>query len=864
MKCILFSRPAFFTLLFFVFLSKLSAQNVSPNPSRNDHIFPSQVAAKSYIDFDGRGFLIHGKRTFIVSAGIEYARVPRGLWHDRLLRIKRAGFNAVEIYTFWNYHEPKEGEFDFSGDQDLDSFLKLVKKMGMYTIVRVGPYYCGEWNFGGFPIWLKFKPGLRVREDNRPFLEAVDNFFNKLIPIVAKNQINRGGSVIMVQLENEHNSAWGTVTPNAYFSSLKNKTLSLGIEVPYYFSGLHPGNDPASNKPSLDDPMRPNPWFSSEYWSVWFSNYGPQPNDSITYDRRTWKILAHGGNGYNVYMAHGGSNFDYNNDRDMAASYDYGAAVGQGGDLRPIYYAFKKAAWFARSFQDILANSQDASSLFQTTINDSALTVTARSSPSGTIVFLDNQEEGPVEVQLNAPSALGLLEAPKLKISADEIMPLILDFPLTADVKIAWAPARIYGMTSQDSTHTLLVHGVPGDSIRLYFTVQQKVNFLSGAESFRVLPSQFLELRTVIFPNMPTEYSFEVAGKTIRIVVVNSDLAAKSWIVEIGQKKTLVVGPSYAAEAFTKNGKINLRTEHPWNGDIDSIAWVYLADNSVLRLVAPAKSGTNVLQLHLTEWSTKDAAEAAYPKFNDKRWLQSENPLQMGADGDITANVWYRTNITVPETGIYTLKFSKIRERVALFLNGIRLDSGKAFTQIDVNLKVGEENTIALFTAHDGRNKEIFYVGPVDTVDVKGLAGPISLHKDNNRITTVGPWRMKGGPGNPNSRIGWTRGLPKAKEAKPMFYRSKFEGYGDPKDGMTWRLITSGLTYGSVWVNGHNLGRYPEKIKINGLYIPNNWIRKGKNSVVIYDEGGALPNRVSVQAEVGSSRDVTMLTENPR
>jgi beta-galactosidase len=236
----------------------------------------------------------------------------------------------------------------------------------------------------------------------------------------------------------------------------------------------------------------------------------------------------------------------------------------------------------------------------------------------------------------------------------------------------------------------------------------------------------------------------------------------------------------------------------------------------------------------------------------------------MGADGDITANAWYRTNITVPETGIYTLKFSKIRERVALFLNGIRLDSGKAFTQIDVNLKVGEENTIALFTAHDGRNKEIFYVGPVDTVDVKGLAGPISLHKDNNRITTVGPWRMKGGPGNPNSRIGWTRGLPKAKEAKPMFYRSKFEGYGDPKDGMTWRLITSGLTYGSVWVNGHNLGRYPEKIKINGLYIPNNWIRKGKNSVVIYDEGGALPNRVSVQAEVGSSRDVTMLTENPR
>src|SRR4051794_10091352 len=80
--------------------------------SRNDHIFPPTALAKPYISFDNKGFLIHGKRTFIVSAGIEYARVPRKLWRDRLLKLKRGGFNAVEIYTFWNYHEPQEGKFD--------------------------------------------------------------------------------------------------------------------------------------------------------------------------------------------------------------------------------------------------------------------------------------------------------------------------------------------------------------------------------------------------------------------------------------------------------------------------------------------------------------------------------------------------------------------------------------------------------------------------------------------------------------------------------------------------------------------------------------------------------------------------------
>jgi beta-galactosidase len=277
-------------------ISDANAQTVaSDKPSRNDHIFPPSKEASGFINYDKRGFIINGKRTFIVSAGLEYARIPRELWKDRLLRLKRGGYNTVEIYTFWNYHEAEEGKFNFSGDRDLDAFLKL--------------YYCGEWNFGGYPIWLKFKPGLVARKDNAPFLEATDRFFEKLIPIVAQNQIHQGGPVILVQLENEHPESWGTIVPNNYFSHLIRKTTSLGLQVPYFFSGLHPGNDPAGNLKNLDDPTRPNPWFSTEFWGVWFFNYGPQPQDSTIYDRRTWKIIAHGGNGYNVYMAHGGSNF---------------------------------------------------------------------------------------------------------------------------------------------------------------------------------------------------------------------------------------------------------------------------------------------------------------------------------------------------------------------------------------------------------------------------------------------------------------------------------------------------------------------------------------------------------------------------
>src|SRR6202012_339725 len=211
--------------------------NVAKAQSANDHMFPAAETAKPYIDYDTRGFIINGKRTFIVSAGLEYARIPHQLWHDRLLRLKRAGFNCVEFYTFWNFHEPHEGQFDFSGDHDLNAFLKEVKRLDMYAIARVGPYYCAEWDFGGYPIWLRFKPDVLVRQPNAAFEKYVGRFFDHLLPVISSNQINHGGSVILVQLENEHPKGWGTIMPDSYFTFLQKKALDEGIEVPYLSSG---------------------------------------------------------------------------------------------------------------------------------------------------------------------------------------------------------------------------------------------------------------------------------------------------------------------------------------------------------------------------------------------------------------------------------------------------------------------------------------------------------------------------------------------------------------------------------------------------------------------------------------------------
>jgi beta-galactosidase len=848
---------AFLIVCFFLLIALQYTSAQSTVPSRNDHIFPAAPNAKPYIDYDARGFLVNGKRTFITSADMDYARVPRALWHDRLLRLKRAGFNTIEMYTFWNFHEPQEGKFNFTGDHDLDAYLKMIKSMGMYAIVRVGPYYCGEWNMGGYPIWLKFKTGLRVREDNPQFLSAVDNFFDKLMPIVSQNQVNHGGAVIMVQLENEHRAAWGTVTPNNYFKHLIDKTVSLGLQVPYFFSGLHSGNDPAGDLSNLDDPSRPNPWFSAEYWGVWFLNYGPQELDSTLYDRRSWKIIAHGGNGYNIYMAHGGSNFDYNNDKENAASYDYGAAVGQTGDLRPIYYAFKRANWFARSFPDILANSIDAKDNLPT-VSDTMIKITARKSPAGTISFLDNTDSISVKFEVKPPSDVAVKTLVQLKLAAGEIMPVVQNYAITQQIKLAWAPARIYTVLSYGKTTSILIYGDAGSTAQLFFSIDKgPASFNSSA--FK-LNNGLLAFDATIEAK-PSSYLFAVNGHLVRIILINNALAARSWLDDANNN--IIIGADYLADATATHAIV----ENTWAASRPYPVWVYKPNGSVVQdYKFPFTNRPQ--QLKLAAWRARNASLPALAAFNDKDWLHSANPQQMGADGDITAYAWYRTKIKVKTTGQYLLQLRKAPESGAVFLDGRRVDTSAIFPDaVPLHLTKGVMHTLAIFTSHIGRNKLIFKVGEIDTLDRKGIWGKVTLKKagDKSQAITVTNWRMHGGPCGTvagdgcvinfnNNTTGWYK-LPVKSSRKPQFYRSVLNLSNKIYSNAIWRVNTTSLSYGSVWVNGHNLGRYPEKIKINGMYIPKCWLKTGSNAIVIYDENGVPPNKVSIEAEAAASRD---------
>lgn len=996
--------------------STCTALSLSHATRADDNIFPPAPAAKASIDFDGRGFLIGGQRAFLTSGSLHYARVPRAMWRDRLLRFKNAGFNTVQTYVFWNAHEPQPGVFNFQAENDLDGFLKEAKAVGLYAVVRVGPYICAEWDSGGYPVWLKFVPGLRVREPNAPFEAAVSRFLSHIWPIVASNQIHRGGNVIMVQLENEHPRGWGRDEPNSYFTRLRVEAVAAGIAVPMFFSGLHHGSDPAGGNP-WDSKGRQSPWYTTEFWPGWYNLYGPlSASNERRFDRGTWKILAYGGAGYNYYMLHGGTNFGYSNNNEDASCYDYGAAVGQAGDLRPIYFKFKRAALFAQATRQVLADSENASDDFKAAATNADIRVTARRGSNGTILFLDNNGQAPIETQVKLGAAT--VPSKPLKIEAGEIVPIVTGFALTPQVKIVSCAARILNIVKQGKTTTLVIYGQPDTPAEVSFgltgaTIQGQLprQFSTGADGTLVLRTEFDGFRTPM-------YSFGAGAQRVRVLVLSSADADQTYFPEVGGQTWIVCGAPYVSGASLQQGRLSITIERPMQRRVRNAAFRLRNTGALLPLMSgvrgPVVWGAGEKELYLSlvplrfrdeseslllsTWQGRDASAPAQPAFNDASWKKSMAPLQMGADGDVSAYAWYRARVTAPRDGRYKLAVTSIRDRAAFWLDGRRLSQADVKANgAEMELKAGA-HTVAIFAAHDGRDKLFNYLGPLDTADPKGLFGAATLSQagDGGEITgwrlkraandedkktppasdaagweaaaigadafnkqrgaawfqatlpnleskqrvlhfesvdenaTVflngqqigahrgwnqpfdaaagaawkegGPnilsvlienedntggidkpvtlvplqlgapiagWAMRGGPGDalatggyaplpavasrPASTLGATANAPGA----PRFFRSSFiaPAYAAFGPHPIWRVVMAGMSRGFVWLNGRNLGRYPEKVPVEGLYLPEAWLRAGSNSLVVFDEEGRAPNQVRIVAEKAASWD---------
>ena len=322
----------------------------------------------------GKGtFLLNGNPFIVKAAEVHYPRIPQAYWDHRIKMCKALGMNTLCIYVFWNIHEQTEGQFDFTGNNDVAAFCRLAQKNGMYVIVRPGPYVCAEWEMGGLPWWLLKKKDIRLREQDPYFMERVRIFEEKVAEQLAPLTIQNGGPIIMVQVENEYGS-YGE--DKAYVGEIRDvlkanwykKNADGKLVGPALFQC-----DWSSNftKNGLDDlvwtmnfgtganidnqfrrlgELRPDaPKMCSEFWSGWFDKWGAR------HETRPAKDMVEGmdemlskGISFSLYMTHGGTSFGHwagANSPGFApdvTSYDYDAPINEWGLATPKFYELRK------------------------------------------------------------------------------------------------------------------------------------------------------------------------------------------------------------------------------------------------------------------------------------------------------------------------------------------------------------------------------------------------------------------------------------------------------------------------------------------------------------------------------------------
>lgn len=397
------------TITFIALLCQLFAFQVNASGNKafvgvnnRNQSFPKQFPNPDRIRYDGQCMTIDGKDVFIYSAAFHYFRCPQALWRDRFRKIKEAGFNTVETYVPWNWHErnmPKNvNDFSKCDFTDLKAWLKMAQEeFGFYTIVRPGPFICAEWAGGAHPRWLgkfcpeKYETSFWLRSDNPENIKWSKHWYDAVCPIFAAEQITNkpkgSKGIILVQLENEYiyfdMASEGKIR---FLKALYQAAKSNGINVPL-FTCVTPEardcKDPQISqvfdmdnqyvwwnmqeaKTRIEDLKRQQPdapAFVCELQGGWFSTVGGRLSEDSYLDGRHARgmalmAMAGGSTGLNYYMFFGGTHFAGWGARRMTTSYDYGAALKENGGVGEKYLATKAIGEFLNIHGSRLSRAQ--------------------------------------------------------------------------------------------------------------------------------------------------------------------------------------------------------------------------------------------------------------------------------------------------------------------------------------------------------------------------------------------------------------------------------------------------------------------------------------------------------------------------
>jgi hypothetical protein len=342
------------------------------------------------VTFDTHSLILDGVPTVIRSAAIHYFRLPHpSLWHDRLVKLKAAGYNTIDVYFNWAFHSKAPGQYDFEGCRDVAKLLGMINDLGLWLIARPGPYINAELAAGGLPSWVLTMPDVRLRHRNADggyqfcpqYGQAVTEWYDQIVPFIEKCP-----NLIAFQIENEFATTEMDPEP---ITTLATMARQRGIKAPLFHNDLYamglyadvldlyafdhyPVTDfeedwrlRADHVFSLIDnveaQIRPyctnRPLMVAECQAGWFSGWcTPEEFEMETVFGReflpliTKTLLAQGVTVFNHYMATGGTNWGSMGALDTHSSYDFAAPISESGELRESLYEAKAINQFLASF----------------------------------------------------------------------------------------------------------------------------------------------------------------------------------------------------------------------------------------------------------------------------------------------------------------------------------------------------------------------------------------------------------------------------------------------------------------------------------------------------------------------------------
>ncbi|KAK8805552.1 hypothetical protein WA158_002208 [Blastocystis sp. Blastoise] len=358
--------------LLVLFLFVLSAFAIVENPN---FIYYNELEGKPYtISWDKRSFMINGRRTIFLAGSVHYPRATPEMWDTVLDQAVADGLNLIQIYTFWNFHEPVEGQYVWEGRADLRLFLEKCKQRGLFVNLRIGPYVCAEWDNGGIPSWLQFKEGITYRSTNPIWEKYMSQWMHVVVDKVRDYFADQGGPIVMAQIENE---LWNS--DKDYINWCGKLAMELDSNIPWVMCNGDTADEAinAFNGDVSTDFLshggqtgrilvdQPGVWTENEGW---FQGWGAANADREGYygwDSKTpedyviniLKFFYFGGTYHNYYMWFGGNHYGTTAGSGQTTWYADGVPIHSDTlPNEPKHTHVNKLHYFLASIADILVN----------------------------------------------------------------------------------------------------------------------------------------------------------------------------------------------------------------------------------------------------------------------------------------------------------------------------------------------------------------------------------------------------------------------------------------------------------------------------------------------------------------------------